>query len=100
MSCSSRLTLHYKDDKYFFLAHFRFLKKLTNLFTATGHHACSPTPTKISIDILLTAAKTFGLKISVAFFTKLFQSIFTVGRWRMYLLNLPLLAPAYIPSGI
>ena len=27
--------------------------KATNLFNATGHHACSPTPNKISIDILL-----------------------------------------------
>jgi len=29
----------------------------------TRHHACSPTPTKIYIDILLPAAKTFGLKL-------------------------------------
>jgi len=46
------------------LAHFRFFKKATNLFNALGHHACSPTPTKISIDILLPAAKTFGLKLA------------------------------------
>jgi len=46
-----------------FLAH-SFLEKATNLFNATGHHACSPTPTKISIDILLPAAKTFGLKLA------------------------------------
>jgi len=32
------------------------LKKL-QIWNATGHHACSPTPTKISIDILLPAAK-------------------------------------------
>jgi len=38
-------------------------EKGTNLFKATGHHACHPTPTKISIYILLPAAKTFGLKL-------------------------------------
>jgi len=47
-----------------FLAHFRFFEKAANLFNATGHHACTPTPTKISIDILLPAAKTFGLKLA------------------------------------
>ena len=29
-----------------FLAHFRFFKKAPNIFNATGHHACTPTPTK------------------------------------------------------
>jgi len=66
-----------------FLAHFRFLK-VTNLFDATGHHACSPTPIQISIDILLAAAKAFGLKLaqptSQNDFTK---SIFIVGGRRM-----------------
>ena len=47
--------------KYFPYA-FPFFEKAPNLFNATGHHACSPIPTKISIDILLPAAKTFGLK--------------------------------------
>jgi len=47
-----------------FLAHFRVFKKATNLCNATGHHACSHTPIKISIDILLSAAKTFGLKLA------------------------------------
>ena len=47
-----------------FLAHFRVFEKATNLFNATGHHACSPTPTKISIDILLLPAKTFGIKLA------------------------------------
>jgi len=47
-----------------FLALFRFFKKAPNLFNATGHHACTPTPAKISIDILLPAAKTFGLKLA------------------------------------
>jgi len=78
-----------------FVAHFRFFEKATNLFIATGHHACSPSPIKISIDILLPAAKKGWLKISVAYFTKWFQSIFIVGGWRMYPFNLPLSAPAY-----
>jgi len=47
-----------------FLAHFRFFEKGTNLFNATGHHECTPTPTKIFIDILLPAAKTFGLNLA------------------------------------
>ena len=57
-------------------------------------------PTKISIDILLPAPKTFNIwpKISVAYFTKWFQYSFTVGGWRMYPFNLPLLARAYIPT--
>jgi len=47
-----------------FLAHFRFFEKSPNLFNATGHHACTPTLTKIYIDILLPAAKTFGLNLA------------------------------------
>jgi len=47
-----------------FLAHIRFFEKATNLFNATGNHACTPIPIKISIDILLPAAKTFGLKLA------------------------------------
>jgi len=47
-----------------FLAHFRFFEKATKLFNATGHHACTLTRTKTSIDILLPAAKTFGLKFA------------------------------------
>jgi len=47
-----------------FLAHFPFYEKAPNLFNATGHDACTPTPTKMSIDILLPAAKTFGLKLA------------------------------------
>ena len=48
------------------LAHFRFLKKLQTFLMLAGHHACNPTPTptKISTDILLPAAKTFGLKLA------------------------------------
>ena len=96
MFCLSRLC--YKDDKYF-LAHFRFCKKAPNVFNATGHHARTPTPTKISIDILLPAEKNIWTKISVAYFTKWFQPIFTVGAWRMYRpCNFRLLAPAYKPT--
>ena len=47
-----------------FFAHLRLFQKATNLFNATEHHACSPTPTKISIDILIPAAKTFGRKLA------------------------------------
>jgi len=46
-----------------FLAHFRFLKTLQIFLMQLGISACSPTPTKISIDILLSAEKTFGLKL-------------------------------------
>jgi len=44
--------LSYKWGKYFSCT-FPLLRKATNLFSAAAHHACSPTPTKISIDILL-----------------------------------------------
>jgi len=81
-----------------FLAHFRFLKRLQIFLMQLGITACSPTPTKISTDILLPAEKTFGLKVSVAYFTKLFQSILIVGGWRTYPFNLHLLDPAYIPT--
>jgi len=47
-----------------FLAHLRFLKKQQIFLNAAGHNACSPTTTKISIDILLPAAKTFGQKLA------------------------------------
>jgi len=53
----------YKNDKYLSCT-FPFFEKATNLFNATGHYACSPTPTKISTDILLPASKTFGLKLA------------------------------------
>ena len=73
-----QVALRYKDDKYFSCT-FQFFEKATNHFNATEHHACSPTPTKISIDILLPTAKKVWPKISVAYFTKWFQSIFAVG---------------------
>ena len=46
----------------------------------------------------LNSRKKHWPKISVAYFTKWFQYVFTVGGWRMYPFNLPLLAPAYIPT--
>ena len=46
----------------------------------------------------LTSSKNIWPKISVAYFTKWFQSIFTVGGWKTYPFNLPLLAPAYITT--
>jgi len=49
-SFSSCLT--FKDDKYFSCT-FPLFFKATNLFNAAGHHDCSPTPVKISTDILL-----------------------------------------------
>ena len=80
------------------LAHFRFLKKLQIFSMQLGIIACRPTPTKISIDILLPAEKNIWPKVSVAYFTKSFQSIFIVSGWRTYPFNLPLLAPSYIPT--
>jgi len=94
MSCSRWLTL----QRRYFSCTFPFFERATNLFIATGHNACSLTPTKISIDILLPAPKTFGLKIIVAYFTNWFQSICTVGGWRMYPFNLSLLALACTPT--
>jgi len=46
----------------------------------------------------LTSSKNISPKISAAYFTKWFQSIFTVCGWRRYPFNLPLLAPACIPT--
>jgi len=47
-----------------FLAHFRFLKKQQIFLNAAGHNVCNATTTKITIDILLPAAKTFGQKLA------------------------------------
>jgi len=41
-----------------------FFEKAANLFSDIGHHSCRPTPTKISIDILLLAAKAFDRKLA------------------------------------
>ena len=61
--CLVQVAQCYKDDKYFSCT-FPLFEKATNLFNAIGHHASSLTPAKISIDILLPAAKTFGLKLA------------------------------------
>jgi len=50
--------------KTIFSCTFPFFEKAIKFFNAAGHYVCSPTPTKISIDILLPAAKTFGLKLA------------------------------------
>ena len=62
MSCSSHLTLQRRQIVFLHIS--VFLKKLQNLFNAAGHHACNPTPTKISTDILLPAENTFDLKLA------------------------------------
>jgi len=47
----------------------------------------------------LTSSKNIWPKISVAYFKKWFQPIFTVGGWRIYRpFNFRLLAPAYKPT--
>ena len=48
----------------------------------------------------LTSSKNIWPKISVAYFTKWFQSIFTVGGWRMYPFNFPLLALYTYPQRV
>jgi len=67
--CLVQVAQRYKEDKYFSCT-FPFFEKATNLFNASGHCACSPTPTKIYIDILLPAGKKTWPKISEAYFTK------------------------------
>jgi len=52
-----------KDDKHFSCT-FPVFEKAPNIFNATGHHVCTATPAKISTDILLPAAKAFGLKLA------------------------------------
>jgi len=78
-----------------FLAHFRFLKKLQNLLMLLGIIRSS-SPNKISIDVLLPAAK-FGLKLAQLASQNLFQSVFIAGGRRMHRFNLPFSAPA-IPT--
>ena len=75
----------------FFPCTFPFFENTTNGFSATGHHACRPTPTEISTDILLPAGKTFGLicVISIYFYCWLVEDVS---------FQTPLLPPAYIPT--
>ena len=80
-----------------FLAHFCFLKKLQIFSMLLGiMHAAPPLPKSPLISSY--QRQNIWPKISVAYFTKWFQYMFSVGGWRMYPFNLPLLAPAYIPT--
>jgi len=56
--CLVQVAWRYDDDEYVSCT-FPYFENATNLFNATGHHACSPTPTKIST--VLPTGKTFGL---------------------------------------
>ena len=56
ISCLVQVASRYKGYKYLSCT-FSFSEKATNLFNATGHHACSHTHNKIFIDILLPGAK-------------------------------------------
>jgi len=76
---------------------FPFFEKAKKCLMLLGiMHAASPLP-KASLTPSYQQQKNWP-KISVAYFTKWFQSIFTVGGWRTHPFNLPLLAPAYIPT--
>ena len=81
-----------------FLAHFRFLKKLQIFLMLLGiMHA--PHPCQNLQWYPLTSSKNIWPKITVAYFKKWFQPVFTVGGWRMYRpFNFRLLAPAYKPT--
>jgi len=95
MSCSSRLTL--QRGEIFFLHIFVFWKNCKS-FSCCWASRIQPQQDQILHWYPLTSSKHIWPKISIAYFTKWFQSIFTVGEWRMYPFNLPLLAPAYIPT--
>jgi len=80
-----------------FLAHFRLLTKQQIFLMLLGiMHAAPPLPKSPLISTY--QQQNHWPKISVAYFTKWFQSIFTVGGWRTYPFNLPLLGPAYIST--
>jgi len=82
-----------------FLADVRFLKKLQIFLMQLGiMHAAPPLPKSPLISSY--QQQNIWPKISVAYFTKWFQSIFTVAGWRTYPFNLPLFAPAYIPHRV
>ena len=97
-SCSS-----YKDDKHVSCT-FPVFEKARNLRNATGHYACSLTPTKSPNlllapgvieprDILSPVAKTVWQKISAACRTKWFSVYFYCYWWRMYPFYLSLSVP-------
>ena len=94
MSCSSRLTL---QRRWIFFLHFSvFWKSYKSEMLLGIMHAAPPLPKSPLISSY--QQQSIWPKISVAYFTKWFQSVFTVGGSRMYPFNLPLLAPAYIPT--
>ena len=95
--CFVQVAKCYKDDTYF-SGTFPFFEKATNIFNATGHHCMQPHPYQNLHWYCLISRKNIWPKISVTYFTKWFQSIFTVGGWKTYPFNLPLLAPAYVPT--
>ena len=74
MSCLSWLKL----QRRYFSCIFPFFEKATNLFNAAGHYACSPTPYQNLHWYPPTSSKNIWSKISIAYFTKWFQSVFTV----------------------
>jgi len=87
-------SLNVTNTTNLFLVHFRCVKKLQNFLMLLGiMHATPPLP-KPSLISSYQQQKNWP-KISVVYFTKWFQSIFTVGGWRTYSFNRPLLAPAY-----
>ena len=80
-----------------FLAHFHFFKKLQIFLMLLGIMHAAPTLPKSPL-ISSYQQQNFWPKISVAYFTKWFLSIFSAGGWRMYSFNLSLLLAADIPT--
>ena len=92
-------SLHFTKTTNIYLPHFCFLRKLQIFSMLLGvMHAAPPLPYQNLHWYSLTSSKNSWPKISVAYFTKWFQSNFTAGGFRVYPFNLPLLAPAYIPT--
>ena len=102
-SFSSCLTL---QRRYIFSCTFPLFVKITNLFNATAHHACSPTPTKISTDILLPGS---GCILSISSFWPLHtypsslqcnfcipDRLVTTVLWRTYVMQLSSVFPQSI----
>jgi len=90
-------SLSVKKTTNIFLAHLDFLKKLQIFLMLLGIiHAAHPYQNLHWYPLI--SNKNIWPKISVAYFTKWFQSIFSAGGWRMCPFNLFLLLPAYIPT--
>jgi len=81
MSCSSRLTL---QRRWIFFWHISNFWKSYKSFLCYWMSGMQPHPHQNLHWYPLTSAKNIWPKIIVAYFTKWFQSIFTVGRWRMH----------------